>query len=214
MWKGKYYEELKSPETASHLMTTLLDDLSLLKGTTLIKDQINKYSLTEDTAFMLMQNRSIRQMLTTIVDNSNDTDLYELFSFYMAIFDSRSSHLAKGSCIDKFKNALLFREKKYGKNAPQTYTTRKCYIRELSVKNKDGGFKLLRKNFEILIEFPELFPYDQAKEEVSFFLNYYNQKEESKKFEKAYKAYRDYLAQIRRTNPSSTLGRAMENAKI
>lgn len=214
MWKGRYYEELMSQNSAEEILSTLLSDLQSMQAPGLVHDQLIKFSLTEKTAGILMGNKSVRQQLVYIVDKGGDSELQELFSFFMAIYNADTRTSESEYNADRFKSFLSYREKKYGKNAIQTYTARKCYIKEISSDKKEKGFKLLRKNFEILLDNPEAFPYGVVQEEAKFFLNYYSQTLESKKSEKAYKIFRSFIDEGRRICPNSTFTRAIEKAKF
>lgn len=209
MWKGKYYEELRDAARAGEILSTLSDDLLSMQAPTLVRDQIEKFTLTEKTIVTLMNSRVVRQQLVYIVDKSNDSDLQELFSFINAIYHQNTPG-SNADGLESFKSFLSTREKKYGKNSPRTYLARKCYIEELRENKKDKGFKLLRKNFEILLNNPELLPYAAMQDEAKYFIRYYDQTTESVKSAKAYKIFREFINVGRRTCPASSFTRAIE----
>ena len=214
MWKGKYYEELKSPRSSEDILSTLSDDLMSMQAPGLVYDQIEKFTLNEDTVMALMGSKSLRQQLVYIVDNARDPELQELFSFVTAIYRLRTGKYSSTKDMPSFKEFLANREKKYGKTNPKTYLARKCYVQELKDVKKGKGFKLLRKNFDILLENPELFPYGIFQEEAKFFVNYYSQEYEKSKNAKAYKIFREYINEGRRLCPKSTFTVAFETAKL
>ncbi|MBQ2259327.1 MAG: hypothetical protein II339_03585, partial [Spirochaetales bacterium] len=81
---------------------------------------------------------------------------------------------------------------------------------KLRENKKDKGFKLLRKNFEILLNNPELLPYAAMQDEAKYFIRYYDQTAESVKSAKAYKIFREFINEGRRTCPASSFTRAIE----
>lgn len=214
MWKGKYYEELRSQRSSEDILSTLYNDLLSMQAPGLVVDQIEKFTLNEDTVMALMGSKSLRQQLVYIVDNARDPELQELFSFVAAIYNLHTGNNSDKKESPSFKQFLINREKKYGKTSPRTYLARKCYIQELKESKKAKGFKLLKKNFDILLENPEYFPYGIFQEEAKFFVNYYSQENEKAKNAKAYKIFREYINEGRRLCPKSTLTTAFETAKL
>lgn len=210
MWKGKYFEELRNPERAEDILSTLSNDLLSMQAPSLVRDQIEKFTLTENTIVTLMNSRVVRQQLVYIVDKSNDTELQEFFSFINSIYHQNGPSASSVGDGKSFRRYLARREKKFGKHSPRTYLARKCYIIDLKERKKDKGFKLLKKNFEILLENPEMLPYAAVQQEAKFFIQYYNQTEESAKSAKAYKIFREFVNEGRRTCPASSFTRAIE----
>lgn len=157
MWKGKYYEELLDPRSSEDIASSLYNDLQNVQLPSLVIDQIEKFMLTENTVMSLMGNIILRQQLVYIVDKERDSELQELFSFISMIYHQKTEGLGSRKDSKSFKDFLLSREKKYGKTSPKTYLARKCYAEELRSSKKSKGFKLLRKNFDILLENQEMF---------------------------------------------------------